>query len=187
VRGSLQHGVALDVLIALTGLKGFPGFVSALGCFFPALIVSGGGRGAARAFRWLNLDPDEPHQFDAVAFGDNAIVQLEIEGHSAVPNVVLEMDVVEAVVLLSADVGEREVVRADEANCAAREQGTHDAFCTGEAVFRVCPLEELVEQEEDRGLLFGEVADVAQAGDLGVEAGVAFLERVVDENACAYL
>src|SRR6266566_6250671 len=44
VRGSLQNGVALDVLIALTGLKGFPGFVSALGCFFHDLIVSGLGR-----------------------------------------------------------------------------------------------------------------------------------------------
>src|SRR5882724_9371280 len=51
VRGGLQHGIALDVLIALTGLKGFPGFVSALGCFFHDLIVSGLGGCGARAFR----------------------------------------------------------------------------------------------------------------------------------------
>jgi len=36
-------------------------------------------------------------------------------------------------------------------------------------------------------MLFGQVADVAQAGNLGVEAGAAFLQGVVDENACAYL
>ena len=33
VSGGLQDGVALDVLIALSSLKGLPGFVSALGCF----------------------------------------------------------------------------------------------------------------------------------------------------------
>ena len=33
VGGGLQDGVALDVLIALSGLKGLPGFVSAFGCF----------------------------------------------------------------------------------------------------------------------------------------------------------
>ena len=97
------------------------------------------------------------------------------------------MDVVEAAVLLSADVGEGEIVRADEADGAACQQSADDAFGSDEAVFRVCALKEFVEQEEDRGMFFGEVADVAQAGDLGVEAGAAFLEGVVDENACAYL
>ena len=88
---------------------------------------------------------------------------------------------------MSTDVGEREIVRADEADGAAGEQGPHDAFGTDEAVFGVCALQEFVQKEEDGRIFFGEVADLAETGDLGVEAGAAFLERVVDENACAYL
>ncbi len=53
--------------------------------------------------------------------------------------------------------------------------------------FEVCALKKLVEEEEDGGMFFGEVADLAEARDLGIEAGAALLEGVVDENACTYL
>ena len=105
----------------------------------------------------------------------------------AVFDLVLEVDVVEAGVFLIADVGEGEIVGTDEANGAVCEQSADDTFGPDEAVFGVCALQELVEQEEDRRMVFGEVADVAEAGDLGVEAGAALLERVVDEDAGAYL
>ncbi len=39
--GGLQDSVAFDVLIALSSLKGLPGFVSAFGCLLHDLIVRG--------------------------------------------------------------------------------------------------------------------------------------------------
>jgi hypothetical protein len=71
----LQYSVSLDVLIALTGLKGFPGFVSAFGSVLHVLIVSGWGTARARGFReWLHLESDQPHEFDAIAFGDDTVL-----------------------------------------------------------------------------------------------------------------
>ena len=43
-----------------------------------------------------------------------------------------------------ADVGQGEVVRADEADGAAVQQGADDAFGSDEAVFGVCALQEFV-------------------------------------------
>ena len=64
--------------------------------------------GQGKSFRQgLNLESDEPHQFNPVAFGDDTIVQLEVELHLAVVNLVLEMDVVEtAILLVSAELDE---------------------------------------------------------------------------------
>ena len=76
-------------------------------------------------------------------------------------------------------------MRAYEANGAGCEQSADDAFSSDEAVFGVGALEEFVEEEEDRGVAFGEVADLAEARDLGVEAGTALLQGIVDEDACA--
>ena len=71
----LQYGVALDVLIALTGLKSFPGFVSAFRVVLHVLIVSGCGTAGAGGFReWLHLESDQPHEFDAIAFGDDTVL-----------------------------------------------------------------------------------------------------------------
>ncbi len=49
----------------------------------------------------------ESHEFDTVALCDDAVLQLEVELHFAVFDVVLEVDVVQArVVLIAADVGQ---------------------------------------------------------------------------------
>ena len=109
---------------------------------------------------------------------------------SALPfwfDLVLKMDVVKARVALVADVGKGQIVGADEADGAAVEKGADYTFGSGEAVFGVGSLEKFIEKEEDRGIVFGEVADLAETRDLGVEAGASLLERVVDEDACAYL
>src|ERR1700729_3406473 len=133
----------------------------------------------------LDFEADKAHQFDAVALGDDSVAELEVELHLAVFDLVLEMDVVEASVSLFADVCKGQVVCADEADGAARQQGAHESLRPDETIFGVCALEELIEQEEDGRVAFGEIADLTEAGDLGVEAGVAFLQRIVDENAGA--
>src|ERR1700722_10065334 len=68
-----------------------------------------------------NFEADEAHELDAVAFGDDTFLQLEIEFHLAVFDLVLEMDVVEAGIALLAYVGQGEVVSADEADGSAVE------------------------------------------------------------------
>ena len=78
-------------------------------------------------------------------------------------------------------------MRTDEADGAACQKSPHDAFSSNEAVFGVCALEKFIEKKENGRVIFGEVADVAQARDLRVKARAAFLEGVVDENAGAYL
>ena len=69
-------------------------------------------------FRPLNFESDEPHQFDAIALCGDTVVQLEIKGHPAIPDLVLEV-YVSQVVVLSANGSEGKIVRADEAKRAA--------------------------------------------------------------------
>src|SRR5579859_2587349 len=101
--------------------------------------------------RRLNLESDEPHELDPVAFRDDTIVKLEVECHSAILNLVLKMDVSETAVLFLADVGQGQVVGADEADGAACQESAYDPFGADEAVLRVCALEELVQEKEDGG------------------------------------
>jgi len=86
----------------------------------------------------------ETHQLDSVALGDDAVLELEVELHFAVFDLVLEVHVMQAVVSLLADVGQGKVVSADEADGSAVQQGADDAFGTDETVLRVGALEEFV-------------------------------------------
>ena len=130
-----------------------------------------------------DFEADEAHEFDSVAVRDDAVAELVVELHFAVFDFVLEVDVVEGVGVDGGEVGEGEVVGADEADGSGFEEGADYAFGPDEAVFGVGALEEFVEEEEEWGLALGEVAEVAEAGDLGVEAGAALLQGVVDEDA----
>src|SRR5271156_3063843 len=127
----------------------------------------------------------EAHQFDAVAFRNDPWMELEVEGHLAIRDGVLEVDVAKTIVLMLADVGEREVVGANEANCAACEESADDAFGPDEAVFGVGALEEFVKEKEDGRTTFGAIADLAEAGDFGIEAGATLLQGIIDEDACS--
>ena len=134
-------------------------------------------------FAGSDFQADQAHEFDSVAVGDYAVAEFVVEGHLAVGDLVLQVDVVEGVGGGAGQVGEGEVVRADEADGSGFEEGADYAFGADEAVFGVGALQELVEEEEEWGLLLGEVAEVAEPGDLGVEAGAALLQGVVDEDA----
>lgn len=101
--GGLEDSVALDVLIALAGLKGLPWFVIAPCRIFhvtDCLRCCGWGKG----FSLLDFEADEAHEFDAVTFGDDAFLELVVELHFSIFYVVLEVGV--AGVALVADVGE---------------------------------------------------------------------------------
>jgi hypothetical protein len=132
-----------------------------------------------------DFEADEAHQLDAIAFRNDTWLKFEVEAHFAISDGVLEVDVAEAIVLLLADVGEREVVSANEANGAACEESADDAFGSDEAVFGVGALEEFVEEKEDGRTTFCEVADLAEAGDFGIEAGAALVQGIIDEDACS--
>ena len=70
------------------------------------------------------------HQLDAVAAGDDTLAQSEIEFHSAVLELILEVNVAERAGFETPDVGEREIVRADEADGMTLHERAHDSFGT---------------------------------------------------------
>ncbi len=100
----------------------------------------------------------EAHEFDSVAVGDYAVVEFVVEGHFAVCNFVLQVDVAEGVGGGAGQMGEGEVVGADEADGSGFEEGVDYAFGSDEAVFGVGALEEFVEEEEEWRLMLGEIA-----------------------------
>ena len=97
----------------------------------------------------------------------------------AVLDVVLEVDVARArSPSSSAIVGEREVVRRDEADGAARDEAAHDGFGADAAVVGVGAVQDLVEQEEERAARRRSVDELPQPRDLRVEARRALGQRV---------
>lgn len=144
------------------------------------------GREEWRRWGWgLDVEADEAHEGDAVALHGCAFAEGEVEVHLVVEDLVLEVHVFEGVGREAVDVGEGEVVGGDDADGAEVDEGAEDALRADEAVFGVGALEEFVEEEEDAVAAggFGEGADAVEAVDFGVEAGVAFVEGVVDEDA----
>jgi hypothetical protein len=69
-----------------------------------------------------NVETYQAHQFDAVTFGDDAVMQFEVETHFAISDGVLEVNVAEVAAQLHVHVSECEVVGANEADGSAAEQ-----------------------------------------------------------------
>lgn len=70
----------------------------------------------------------------------------------------------------AAQLRDREVVGADEADGVGCEQGVHDALGSDEAIAGVRSLKQLVEEKEERWPLRCKIANVAKTRDFGVKA-----------------
>ena len=101
-----------------------------------------------------------------------------IEGDLAVLDLVLEMDVGGALAQLVGDIGQREIVRGDQADGAALHQAAHQRRGADPPVVRVGAVQELVDQEQHGQRPGRLVQNLAQAQDLGVEARDAALQRI---------
>ncbi len=88
----------------------------------------------------LYLETDEPHQFEAVAFCDDAFLQFEVELHLSVFDFILKVDVVQTLIFVSADIGQSQIVGAEKTDGSACEKSAYDAFGPGETIFGVCSL-----------------------------------------------
>src|SRR5665213_2080269 len=69
-----------------------------------------------------HLQSDGPHQLNAIALRHDALAQLEIEAHSAVFEKVLEVDIVQGACRQVRNIGQCQVVRADESDRATLEE-----------------------------------------------------------------
>src|SRR5258708_30805143 len=88
----------------------------------------------------LHFKPDRPHQFEAVALRNYAVSQFVVESHSAVLQLILEMNITQMALGRIADVGQCQVMRAHQPNRAALDQRAHNSLRANAAVFRVCAL-----------------------------------------------
>ena len=88
-------------------------------------------------------------------------MQLEVELHAAVDQLVLEMQIAQALAAGDLDFRQREVVSADQPDRAAAEQSTNDALRADEAVLRIRALQNLVEQEQQRRRPRGKLVELA--------------------------
>src|SRR5882672_47729 len=76
----------------------------------------------------LHLKPDRPHQFEAVALRNYAISQFVVESHSAVLQLILEMNITQMALGRIADVGQCQVMCAHQPNRAALDQRAHNSL-----------------------------------------------------------
>src|SRR5271169_7208580 len=84
------------------------------------------------------------------------------------------------------NIRQSQIVRTDEPDGPALYQGGYNPFGPNQAIARVCALQQLVKKEKNWRPLLSENADIAKSGDLGIEAGAAFKERIIDQNAGAH-
>src|SRR6202041_1293085 len=75
-----------------------------------------------------DIQPDRPHEFDAVALGDDAGTQLEIELELAIDEFVLEVNVHEGARVEAGDFRQCQIVGADQHDGAAPDQRPNDAL-----------------------------------------------------------
>src|ERR1700761_7504118 len=135
----------------------------------------------------LHFEADHPHQLNAIALRDDTIMQSEIEAHFAVDDRVLKMDIVYVSGVHRSDVRQRQIVCADHPDGPTGKQSTNYAFCSDQSIFGIGPLKQLIQQKENRRMLFGEIADLTQTSDLRIETRTSFLQRVVHQNACTQM
>src|SRR5450631_981510 len=138
---------------------------------------------AVRTAAPSNIESDRPHELDAVALGNDAGMQLEVKTQLAVAKLVLKVNVLQGACLESGNVGERQVMSADEADRSPFDQCTNDAVRSDEPVGGVRSLQELIQEKQQRQRRRFEKA--SQPGDLGVEARAALMQRIIDADAGA--
>ena len=134
---------------------------------------------------FLHVQPDGAHQLDAVALGDDAGPQLEIELELAVHQFVLEMHVHDAPGVKSGNIGQGQIVRADQADRAALDQGANESLRADAPIRRIGTLQQFVQQKQQRQR--AGLEQLAQSGDLGIKARAALMQRIVDADAGADL
>ncbi len=99
-----------------------------------------------------NVQPDRPHQGQGVALVDHSGPHLVVEGQLAiVVEVVGEVDVFGPRGEAAGDLGQGQVVGGEEADGPPVDQATDDRLGPLEPVVRVRPVEDLVDQEQQRG------------------------------------
>src|SRR5690606_38404597 len=135
----------------------------------------------------LYVEPDRPHEREAVALRHRPVAQLVVEGHAPVDELFLEVQVAEAPAALRLEIGQTEVVSRNQADLASIQERAQQALGADAAIVRVRALQQLVEQEKQRRAAAAELVKLPQTRDLGVEAGSALVQRVVDPDARADL
>ena len=130
---------------------------------------------------FIDGEADGAHELEGVAGSDDAGLDFVVEDEAAIVEGVFEVEVGSAIPEFSGYVGERQVVRADDADGILLKQAADDEFAAGETIVAVGAGEKFVEQKQDRFRSGAEVEDELDAVDFCVEAGNAAGERV--ENA----
>ena len=117
--------------------------------------------------------PTERISSRALLLRDDAGAHEVVEPDLAVFDLVFEVDVGGAIAEYVGDLGQRQVVGGDQADRAALDQAAHDGFGADAAVVGIGAVQELVDQEQDGQRAGGQVDDLAQPRDLGVESRLA--------------
>src|SRR5262249_36045922 len=95
-----------------------------------------------------NVQANRPHQFNAVAGGDNAGAEAVIERELVVLKPLLKMNVDHAIRKGLFQRGQGEIVRGDQPDGAMANQGAQNALSTRTAIVGIGALEDLVEENE---------------------------------------
>ena len=77
--------------------------------------------------------------------------------------------------------GEGQIVGGDETYISGIEEARDECATSGLPVVRVGPVQDLVEQEQQRRRALADLDDRGQTFDLGVEMGQPFLQRVLHD------
>src|SRR5207253_8921918 len=113
---------------------------------------------------------DGAHELECIALLNDAYAQAVIENHLSVFQMILEVSVRGARRKSVRNLGQSKIVRRDQADGSTRDQSTQNRFSADRAIVGVRPMEDFVQQKDNRHRTFRQYHDVAQPLNLGVEA-----------------
>jgi len=117
-------------------------------------------------------------QRQRVAALDDSFSHPVIKDHLPVDDPILEMHVGRPPTECRGQFGQRQVVRRDQANRAGLDERANDGFSADAPIVRVGPVQDLVEQKQQRHRSARGFDDAPDAKDLRVEARLSGQQRV---------
>ena len=111
---------------------------------------------------------------------DHAGLHVVIEGHGAVLELVLKVYVGRPIAEMVGDLGQCEVVRRDQTDGPQIDESGQHGLGANASIVGIGALEKLIEKKQERRLAAGQIDELADAGDLGIETRASCLERILD-------
>ena len=127
-----------------------------------------------------HVQTDRAHEGQGIAVLDYAGPHPVVEEHLSIHKLVFEMDVPNQRCQAVGDLGQGQVVGREQPDRTAVDQALDDRLGADASVVRVRSMEQLVEEEQEGKRTLGQVDQLPDPGDLGIEPRATGLQRILN-------